>query len=84
MLALKTLTKRKGSGVESGIDLSKVKSFKHFPDSDIIQSDIADYYFEVQRWDSLVGSVITQLEKNNLLDNTIIKITGDPESISAL
>ena len=52
-------------------------TFKHFPDSDIIRSDIADYYFEVQRWDSLVGSVITQLEKNNLLDNTIIIMTGD-------
>lgn len=68
---------KKGSGVESGIDLSKVHLFKHFPDSDIIRSDVADYYFEVQRWDSLVGSVMAQLERNNLLDNTIIIMTGD-------
>ena len=67
----------KGSGKKSGMDISKVHLFKHFPESDIIRNDIADYYFEVERWDRLVGSVIDQLEKNGLLDNTIIIMTGD-------
>ena len=66
-----------GSGKASGIDISKVHMFKHYPDSDIIRSDIADYYFEVQRWDTLVGSTMAELQKHGLLDNTIIIMTGD-------
>ena len=65
------------SGKESGIDLSKVHMFAHYPDSDVIRGDVADYYFEVQRWDSLVGSAIAELEKHGLLENTIIIMTGD-------
>ncbi|AWW00281.1 sulfatase family protein [Arcticibacterium luteifluviistationis] len=67
----------KGTGEESGIDISKVHLYKHYPESDVIRKDVADYYYEVQRWDSLVGSVIKQLEENNLLENTIIIMTGD-------
>lgn len=66
-----------GSGAASGIDISKVHMFEHYPESDTIRSDVADYYYEVQRWDSLVGSVITRLEAQGLLDNTIIIMTGD-------
>lgn len=66
-----------GSGKASGIDLSKVHLFKHFPESDVVRSDVADYYVEVQRWDSLVGSVVAQLEARGLLENTIIIMTGD-------
>jgi arylsulfatase A-like enzyme len=38
---------------------------------------VADYYFEVERWDRLVGQAIAQLEEHDLLDNTIIIMTGD-------
>lgn len=68
---------KKGSGKESGIDVSKVHLFEHYPKSDVVRNDVADYYFEVQRWDSLVGSVISQLEEQGLLENTIIIMTGD-------
>lgn len=68
---------KKGSGKNSGIDISKVHLFEHYPKSDTIRDDVADYYFEVQRWDSLVGSMIQVLKKRNLLDNTIIIMTGD-------
>jgi arylsulfatase A-like enzyme len=67
----------KDSGKKSGIDISKVHLFKHYPDAEEVRSDISDYYYEVQRWDALVGSVIAQLEQHNLLENTIIVITGD-------
>lgn len=67
----------KGSGEESSIDISKVHLYKHYPESDVVRKDVADYYYEVQRWDSLVGSVLKQLEENNLLENTIIIMTGD-------
>ncbi|GAB3020722.1 sulfatase [Niabella terrae] len=67
----------KGSGAKSGIDLSDVFLFDHYPESDIVRSDVADYYFEVQRWDRLVGKAIDELERRGLLDNTIIIMTGD-------
>lgn len=66
-----------GTGEESGIDISKVHLYKHYPDSDVVRKDVADYYYEVQRWDSLVGAMIKQLEENDLLENTIIIMTGD-------
>lgn len=68
---------QKGSGKASGIDPAKAHLFKHYPESDIVRNDVADYYYEVQRWDSLVGSVISHLEEKGLLENTIIIMTGD-------
>jgi N-sulfoglucosamine sulfohydrolase len=67
----------KGSGKADGIDPAKAHLFKHFPDTDTVRNDIADYYFEVQRWDKLVGSAIAELEKHGLLENTIIIMTSD-------
>ena len=67
----------KGSGVKSGMNLSKIKLFAHFPDSNEVRSDVADYYFEVQRFDSLVGDAIKVLEESGELDNTIVVMTGD-------
>ena len=63
---------KKDSGVKSGIDASKVHLFEHYPDSLEVRKDVADYYFEVQRWDTLVGKTLKFLEDKNLLENTII------------
>ena len=68
---------KKGSGKQSGMDLSKIKLFPHFPDDDEVRGDVADYYFEVQRFDSDVAKAIAKLEELGELDNTIIVITGD-------
>ncbi len=68
---------KKGSGEAAGIDPAKAHLFEHYPDSEAVRSDIADYYFEVQRWDTLVGSAMAELEKHGLLENTIIIMTGD-------
>jgi N-sulfoglucosamine sulfohydrolase len=67
----------KGSGKKSGMDLSKIKLFPHFPDSLEIRGDVADYYFEVQRFDRLVGNALMTLEKIGELDNTLIVMSGD-------
>lgn len=67
----------KGSGEANGIDPAKAHLFKHFPDAKEVRNDVADYYFEVQRWDQLVGSAIAELEKHGLLENTIIVMTSD-------
>jgi len=67
----------KGSGRKSGIPIDKVHVPEFYPDTEEVRSDIADYYFEVQRWDRDVGMAVKLLEDNGLLDNTIIVMTGD-------
>ncbi|NNE93096.1 MAG: sulfatase [Verrucomicrobiales bacterium] len=65
------------SGRESGMDLSKIKLFAHYPDHETIRGDVADYYFEVQRFDSDVGKALELLEQTGEAENTIVVITGD-------
>ena len=67
----------RGSGAESGIDLAKVHLFEHYPDVEEIRSDVADYYWEVERFDREVGELIARLEEMGELDNTIFVMTGD-------
>jgi len=66
-----------GTGEQSGMDLDKIKMFECFPDDPVVRSDVADYYYEVQRFDTLVMDAIRSLEKIGQLDNTIIVVTGD-------
>jgi N-sulfoglucosamine sulfohydrolase len=66
-----------GSGKASGIDLSKIKLFRHFPDDELVRSDVADYYWEVQRFDQLIGAALDSLEKAGMAENTIVLMTGD-------
>lgn len=66
-----------GTGAASGMDLSAIKLFAHFPDAPEVRSDVADYYFEVQRFDSDVARALALLEETGEADNTIVVITGD-------
>jgi arylsulfatase A-like enzyme len=66
-----------GIGKSSGIDIDKVVVPGFYPDEEEIRSDIADYYFEVQRFDSDVSKAIQLLEEIGELENTIIVMTGD-------
>ncbi len=68
---------KKGSGKESGMDLSKVPVPGFYPDCEEIRSDIADYYFEVQRFNRDCAAAIELLDQTGQLDNTMIVITGD-------
>lgn len=65
------------SGAASGIDLDKIRLPADLPDHEIVRHDVADYYFEVQRWDGDVGRALEVLEQAGELDNTIIVMTGD-------
>lgn len=67
----------KGSGKASGIDINKVEVPSFYPNEEEIRSDIADYYFEVQRFDNDVNKAIQLLEEIGELENTIIVMTGD-------
>jgi arylsulfatase A-like enzyme len=66
-----------GTGKASGINLDKMQVPAFYPDEEEIRSDIADYYFEVNRFDSDVGKAIQLLEEMGELDNTIVVMTGD-------
>jgi len=68
---------KRGSGARSGMDLNMIQLFDCFPDHETVRSDVADYYYEVQRFDSLVSSTIKILEDYGVLENTIIVMTGD-------
>lgn len=65
------------SGRDSGMDIDNVHVPEFYPNNETIRSDIADYYWEVQRWDSDVATALKQLEEAGELDNTIIVMTGD-------
>jgi len=67
----------KGSGKASGINPDTIHLPAFYPDSDEIRSDLADYYFEVQRFDSECGEALALLEEMGELDNTLIIMTGD-------
>ena len=68
---------KKGSGKASGIDTDRVQVPSFYPNEEVIRSDIADYYFEVQRFDNDVNKAIQILEEIGELENTIIVMTGD-------
>ena len=70
-------TYEEGSGRASGIDVDAVEVPGFLPDVEPVRSDIADYYFEVQRFDSDVAAAVSLLEEIGELDNTLIVMTGD-------
>ncbi|MES1213661.1 MAG: sulfatase [Singulisphaera sp.] len=67
----------KGAGARSGMDLSKVHLYPHYPDVAEVRSDVADYYFEVERFDREVGELMAKLTAMGELDNTLFVVTSD-------
>ena len=67
----------KGSGEGAGLRPELVRVPPYLPDVAAVRSDILDYYFEVQRFDSEVGELLRQLENDGRLVNTIVVMTGD-------
>ena len=65
------------SGAASGMDLKRVKVPGALPDSELTRNDVADYLFEVQRFDRELGVALKLLEETHRLNNTIVVITGD-------
>jgi len=65
------------SGVKSGMKLEDVEIPHPLPDSEIVRTDICDYFWEVQRFDTQTGEIIKQIEEMGELDNTLVIITSD-------
>ncbi len=68
---------KRGSGAAAGMPLDRIRLVGCFPDHPEVRSDVADYYFEVQRFDRLVGGALKALEEIGELDNTVVLMTGD-------
>jgi arylsulfatase A-like enzyme len=66
-----------GIGAKSGIDLNAITPPACLPNTETVRSDVADYYWEVQRFDRQVGEVMARLEKIGELENTLIVVSGD-------
>ncbi len=67
----------KGSGVAASMKLTDVRVPGFLPDTELVRSDILDYYVEVQRFDALVGRALALLEERGQLENTIVVVTSD-------
>ncbi len=67
----------KDAGEKAGIDPTRVAVPAFLPDLPEIRGDVADYYFEVQRFDSSVGEILKNLEESGRAPNTIVLVTSD-------
>lgn len=61
------------------IDPDKLKGLipRFLPDVDDIRRDFSDYLGEIQALDAMLGVMLTELESNGQLDNTIVILSGD-------
>jgi N-sulfoglucosamine sulfohydrolase len=66
-----------GIGARSGMSLGSIQLLPHFPDAREVRSDVADYYWEVQRFDTEVGRMLDLLERAGELSRTVVVMTGD-------
>jgi arylsulfatase A-like enzyme len=57
--------------------LAKIQLPAALPDATETRSDVADYYFEVQRFDREVGQLLEKLEAIGELNNTLVVMTSD-------
>ena len=67
----------KGSGERSGKNLNKIAVPSFLPDVHEVRSDIADYLFEIERFDRDLGQMMQALEDAGKLDNTLVAVTSD-------
>jgi arylsulfatase A-like enzyme len=70
---------RYGSGIsEGGKELSDIDHVPVFwPDDKIVRTDMLDYAFEIEYFDSHLVKMLELLDKNGQLENTIVIVTAD-------
>jgi len=62
-----------------GIDPDRLQGHlpEFLPDVPEVREDVADYLGEIQAWDAAVGRLMVVLERHQLLDNTLVMLSGD-------
>jgi N-sulfoglucosamine sulfohydrolase len=68
---------KRGTGRQSGLEIDNIPVPKFYPNEEEIRSDIADYYFEVERWNHDVAAALELVEEAGELENTLIVMSGD-------
>jgi arylsulfatase A-like enzyme len=66
--------------VKTPVHLSKNTKFPippYLPDTDVVRNDMWKLYNNISEMDRQVGAILNQLEKDGLLENTIIMFYGD-------
>jgi arylsulfatase A-like enzyme len=58
-------------------DPKKIKLPANHPDTQLVREDFARYYDEINRFDSDVGTVLAELKKRGLDQNTVVLVAGD-------
>ncbi len=66
-----------GAGARSGLKTNEVVIPPYWPDNSVSRNDVLDYYSRVERYDRDVGEILELLARSNLLENTIIVMSGD-------
>ncbi len=66
-----------GVGAKSGMDLSQITVPECLPDDEVVRGDLADYFWEIERFDREIGQVLATLEQAGELNNTIVVVAGD-------
>lgn len=66
-----------GIGLAHGGQPDQVRVPKFLPDTPEVRSDILDYEYEIEWFDSHLGRIIKAIEDAGELDNTIIVVTSD-------
>ena len=68
-----------GSGVAKGgkklSDIDRVPAC--WPDNETTRNDMLDYAFEAEHFDSHLGRMLAELERRDLLTNTLVIVTAD-------
>ena len=67
----------KGIGLKQGKRAGDVKVPGFLPDTPEIRSDLLDYAFEIDWFDSHLVRILDTLEKQGELDNTLVIVTSD-------
>ncbi|MCH2610280.1 MAG: sulfatase [Pirellulales bacterium] len=66
-----------GSGLKSGKSLDDAEVPAFLPDHPVVQSDMLDYYREIEHFDLHLGRIIQILKDAGEFENTLIVVTSD-------
>lgn len=67
----------RNAGERAGIDINKIEVPPYLPDREAVCNDIANYYAEIQSFDSEVSHYINLLNEMGQLENTVNIVCGD-------
>ncbi len=66
-----------GSGLAAGKSLADVVVPPYLPDTETVRSDLLDYAVEVEWGDAMIGRALAALEKQGVLEHTLVLVTSD-------